>query len=377
VMEEHINTQADPAHRAIRLVDLAHREPISTPAAAPTTMVEEHTLVDAAEMHIDALAVDAPTTMVEEHINTLVDAAQIHINTLADAAHVHINTLADAAPTTMVEEHIKTLADAARMHINTLANAALMHLNTLADAAPTTMVEEHIHTLVDAAHMHITTPADVVPTTTVEQHIPLADAAPTTMVEEHIHTLAGAAQGISATRASACEDISSTSGAHGQVGVSSQWHIPDLVAMSEDAVDHMEHIGILPSANSTSTSAHGVNPSAAGPRATAQPRSRRCRQRINPGAIARPGDVVMFTQACPIPALRGSLGQAHSVKPPHRQRMRFQLIDLDDERKSLGGKALCQWAEMANTVGLMPAEYDICPLAELVTKRAKRIQGAS
>jgi hypothetical protein len=341
MVEEHINLLAD---------------------SAPTIMVEEHTTP----------AYAAPTTMVEEHINMLADSAP----TIMVEEHT---TPADAAPTIMVEEHISTRAD----------------------AAPTLVVEEHINTKVSLGaeynvalvNKHTTSWLSLVNTRSISQ------------------LAAGERQAnkdISIISTSSSEGVSAISGAHDQIGVSI-WDVPDLGIMPEDDVLHLVQIGILASAGSISTSARAAGPSAAAPSAAGpsavdpptgnesalptgrpeqaalpsgrlqdntqtwtrpvQPRSRRCRQRIKLGAMARKGDLVMITQACPILALRGALGQAHSLNPLYPPRIRVQII-LGDEHKGLGGEAYHQWVEMANEVGLMPAEYDIVPIQERLVNLA-------
>jgi hypothetical protein len=78
------------------------------------------------------------------------------------------------------------------------------------------------------------------------------------------------------------------------------------------------------------------------------------------GKMARNGDLVVLTQACRIPALRGALGQAHTVSATNHKRVCLQLI-IGDEFDQTGGEAVKQWAQMANTVGLLSTEYTICP----------------
>jgi len=72
------------------------------------------------------------------------------------------------------------------------------------------------------------------------------------------------------------------------------------------------------------------------------------------------GDLVVLTQACPIPALRGIVGQAHSV---NKNRLRIQLM-ISDEFDGEGGESVKQWAGMADTVGLQASEYIVCPPAK-------------
>ena len=78
------------------------------------------------------------------------------------------------------------------------------------------------------------------------------------------------------------------------------------------------------------------------------------------GKIAEDGALVMLTQACPVPALRGALGQVHTANRDNPARMRVQLI-LGDKFKGINGPAVEQWAYMANKVGLTSSEYTICP----------------
>lgn len=158
----------------------------------------------------------------------------------------------------------------------------------------------------------------------------LPDAAPTLAVEEHINTLADAHMHINT------------------IADAAHMHINTMV----DAA-HRE-------LTSTDTWTRSV-----------QLRSRRSRRRTKPGAMARPGDLVLVTHACPIPALRGAVVQAHSLNPLNNKRMRFQLHQLGDERERPDNAAISRWSTMAHEVGLMPAEYNICTsqeIAALVTR---------
>ena len=340
MVEEHINSLTDAALSQLE-------EPINQQAdtdVVPTIMVEDHinTLAVHSSMHTSLVQADgAPTSTVEQHINTLPMHPPMHIplaqgdepvpgffpsdpyesdrsehessdyrdhetkhdelnhetdqdegecetnldagecetkhsdcNAKPDKADAvptimveeHINTLTDVVPTLVVEKHLNTLADAAHIHINTLVDTARREpISTLADVVPTLLVEAHITTLADAAHLHIDT---------------LSNAA-----HMHINTLADAGHR---------ELVSTLADA-----------VPTLVVE-----EHTTSQAVLPTGrlqDNTQTWTRSV-----------QPKSRRCRHRTKSGTMARPGDMVVLTQACPIPELRGTLGQSSLVEPTPR-----------------------------------------------------------
>ena len=65
-------------------------------------------------------------------------------------------------------------------------------------------------------------------------------------------------------------------------------------------------------------------------------------------APAKRNDVVIITQTCEIPALRGTLGQIHKIDG---DRACIQLINLD-LATIRGGRAI-QWIDMASSVGIL------------------------
>jgi len=87
------------------------------------------------------------------------------------------------------------------------------------------------------------------------------------------------------------------------------------------------------------------------------------------GVAAKAGDLITLTQACPVPALRGVLGQAYTANPDYPDRVRVQLI-LDTEHSTQGGIFANQRVSMANDVGLKSTEYVICPPAKRKTLMA-------
>ena len=78
------------------------------------------------------------------------------------------------------------------------------------------------------------------------------------------------------------------------------------------------------------------------------------------GVPAVHGDLVVLTQACPVPALRGALGQAHKSTG---NRTHVQLI-LNDVFLTTGGVGIRQWVASANTAGLLASEYIVCAPGE-------------
>ena len=72
---------------------------------------------------------------------------------------------------------------------------------------------------------------------------------------------------------------------------------------------------------------------------------------------ARMGDLITITQACPISALRGVQGQAHTCNPDDSSRVRIQLLLSDELMKQ---EPIRQWSQCANEVGLTQSEYIIC-----------------
>ena len=74
------------------------------------------------------------------------------------------------------------------------------------------------------------------------------------------------------------------------------------------------------------------------------------------GTLGAPGDIVIITQSCPIPSLRGMAGQAHAL---NNDRLRIQLLAKGQE--GLGHEAESQWTEMTDSIGLLATDYIICP----------------
>jgi hypothetical protein len=85
--------------------------------------------------------------------------------------------------------------------------------------------------------------------------------------------------------------------------------------------------------------------------------------------LAKVGDLVVLTQACPVPALRGVLGQVYGFSKTNNQRALLQLI-VGDEYKGIGGESVSQWIGMSYDVGLLPIEYTICPAERRVALTA-------
>ena len=73
-------------------------------------------------------------------------------------------------------------------------------------------------------------------------------------------------------------------------------------------------------------------------------------------APAKRNDVVIITQTCEIPALRGTLAQIHKIDG---DRACIQLINFDLVAIR-GGRAI-QWIDMASSVGILGKDYTVCP----------------
>ena len=86
----------------------------------------------------------------------------------------------------------------------------------------------------------------------------------------------------------------------------------------------------------------------------------RLRASSTSGVMASVGDLVVLTQTCPIPALRGALGQVHCASKRNAKRVHTQLI-VGDEFVAEGNEGVRQWIQMAKDVGLTADEYVICP----------------
>ena len=75
------------------------------------------------------------------------------------------------------------------------------------------------------------------------------------------------------------------------------------------------------------------------------------------GIIGSPGDLVIITQACPLPSLRGLVGQAHTLTG---NRLGIQIM-VTEVHIGPGLDFANQWVDMASSIGLQAFEYIICP----------------